>query len=70
MLCCCNWSNSQAEPKKGFFDKPITTLDFTSLYPSIMMAHNLCYSTYVARNNLQAVGLTPDQCEKTPNGGV
>ena len=27
--------------------EPIATLDFASLYPSIMMAHNLCYTTYV-----------------------
>ncbi len=33
------------EPKKAFYDTPIATLDFASLYPSIMMAHNLCYST-------------------------
>lgn len=33
------------EPKKGFYESPIVTLDFASLYPSIMMAHNLCYST-------------------------
>eukprot|EP00762_Andalucia_godoyi_P003127 ANDGO_01026.mRNA.1 DNA polymerase delta catalytic subunit len=35
------------EPKKGFYEKPIATLDFASLYPSIMMAHNLCYTTLV-----------------------
>ncbi|KAI8823617.1 DNA polymerase family B-domain-containing protein [Fimicolochytrium jonesii] len=35
------------EPMKGFYEKPIATLDFTSLYPSIMMAHNLCYSTWL-----------------------
>lgn len=35
------------EPKKGFYERPIATLDFASLYPSIMMAHNLCYTTYV-----------------------
>jgi len=33
------------EPKRGFHNCPVTTLDFASLYPSIMMAHNLCYST-------------------------
>ena len=33
------------EPKRGYYDKPIATLDFSSLYPSIMMAHNLCYTT-------------------------
>lgn len=35
------------EPNKGFYKEPIATLDFASLYPSIMMAHNLCYSTLV-----------------------
>ena len=33
------------EPKRGYYDVPIATLDFSSLYPSIMMAHNLCYTT-------------------------
>lgn len=35
------------EPVKGFYEVPIATLDFASLYPSIMIAHNLCYSTLV-----------------------
>lgn len=34
--------------KKGaYMDVPITGLDFASLYPTIMMAHNLCHSTFV-----------------------
>mmetsp|Transcript_75821 Transcript_75821/g.158059 ORF Transcript_75821/g.158059 Transcript_75821/m.158059 type:complete len:1056 (+) Transcript_75821:103-3270(+) len=33
------------EPLTGYYDKPIATLDFASLYPSIMMAHNLCFTT-------------------------
>ena len=33
------------EPMKGDYLDPIATLDFSSLYPSIMMAHNLCYTT-------------------------
>ncbi|CAL6070504.1 DNA_polymerase [Hexamita inflata] len=41
------------EPKKGFYDKqnPISTLDFSSLYPSIIIAHNLCYSTLIEKNS-------------------
>ena len=35
------------EAQKGAYYVPITALDFEGLYPSIMMAHNLCYSTMV-----------------------
>uniref|UniRef100_A0A6C0JZ17 DNA-directed DNA polymerase n=1 Tax=viral metagenome TaxID=1070528 RepID=A0A6C0JZ17_9ZZZZ len=35
------------EAHKGAYYKPITALDFEGLYPSIMMAHNLCYSSLV-----------------------
>jgi DNA polymerase delta subunit 1 len=35
------------DPKRGYYKDPIATLDFASLYPSIMMAHNLCYTTLV-----------------------
>ena len=33
------------DAKQGFYKNPVATLDFASLYPSIMMAHNLCYTT-------------------------
>lgn len=36
------------EPKVGLYDRPVVTLDFASLYPSIMCTYNLCFSTYVA----------------------
>ena len=36
------------DPSPGFYDRPVATLDFASLYPSIMLAHNMCYSTFVA----------------------
>ena len=35
------------EAQTGAYYSPITALDFEGLYPSIMMAHNLCYSTLV-----------------------
>lgn len=35
------------EAQSGAYYTPITALDFEGLYPSIMMAHNLCYSTLV-----------------------
>lgn len=39
------------EPRKGYYSLPIATLDFSSLYPSIMMAHNLCYTTLLSSPN-------------------
>ena len=35
------------EPKKGAYWQPVTVLDFASLYPSIIVSSNLCYSTLV-----------------------
>lgn len=35
------------EPKRGFYSQPIATLDFASLYPSIMIAHNTSYDTLI-----------------------
>lgn len=32
------------EPKSGFYKSPLIVLDFQSLYPSVMIAHNYCYS--------------------------
>ena len=56
------------EPLRGFYDEPIATLDFASLYPSIMMAHNLCYSTLVAPEDAKAL---PDgAAEKTPGEAI
>jgi len=35
------------DPVTGYHRDPITVLDFASLYPSIMMTHNLCFSTWI-----------------------
>ena len=35
------------DAQTGAYYTPITALDFASLYPSIMRAHNLCYSSLV-----------------------
>jgi DNA polymerase delta subunit 1 len=43
------------EAQTGAYYTPITALDFAGLYPSIMMAHNLCYSTLVMDPKYQNV---------------
>ena len=44
------------EPMRGYYTDPIATLDFSSLYPSIMIAHNLCYTTLIKPNNKDKLG--------------
>lgn len=42
--------------KKGsYMEEPITGLDFASLYPSIMRAHNLCVSTLVFHPSMKNI---------------
>eukprot|EP01064_Diplonema_japonicum_P016355 TRINITY_DN24368_c0_g1_i1.p1 TRINITY_DN24368_c0_g1~~TRINITY_DN24368_c0_g1_i1.p1 ORF type:complete len:1051 (+),score=234.92 TRINITY_DN24368_c0_g1_i1:38-3190(+) len=54
------------EPHRGFYDHPIATLDFASLYPSIMMAHNLCYSTLLNPGQADKFGLGKTEYECSP----
>eukprot|EP01022_Parablepharisma_sp_SALTPOND_P033165 TRINITY_DN88253_c2_g1_i1.p1 TRINITY_DN88253_c2_g1~~TRINITY_DN88253_c2_g1_i1.p1 ORF type:complete len:857 (-),score=79.52 TRINITY_DN88253_c2_g1_i1:1460-4030(-) len=54
------------EPKAGFYEKPVVTLDFASLYPSIMIAHNICYTTLVPNEKLSQ--LDPTMYERSPTG--
>ncbi|WFD23405.1 DNA-directed DNA polymerase [Malassezia equina] len=49
------------DPKQGYYDKPIATLDFASLYPSIMMAHNLCYTTLLDKRTIERLQLVQDK---------
>ncbi|KAL8473507.1 hypothetical protein ACS0TY_030371 [Phlomoides rotata] len=56
------------EARAGFYEKPIATLDFASLYPSIMMAYNLCYCTLVTPEDARKLNLPPECVNKTPSG--
>lgn len=54
------------DPKPGFYEDPIATLDFASLYPSIMMAHNLCYTTLIKKLDLDHYSIKKEDVTMTP----
>ncbi|WYZ45546.1 hypothetical protein EsH8_VIII_000862 [Colletotrichum jinshuiense] len=72
------------EPQSNFYSSPLLVLDFQSLYPSVMIAYNLCYSTFLGRivnwRGMNKMGFTEYQRHKrllellkdhiniTPNG--
>ncbi|TWU73840.1 DNA-directed DNA polymerase delta [Metarhizium rileyi] len=60
------------EPVRGYYDVPIATLDFASLYPSIIQAHNLCYTTLIKDKKLiEKFGLVKEEDYiVTPNGDI
>ena len=43
-------------PKSGMYEDMVICVDFASLYPSIMQAMNMCYSTIVSRAEIEANG--------------
>lgn len=54
------------QPIPGFYKQTITTLDFSSLYPSIMIAHNLCYTTLISKK--QALSMNSEDYTRTEFG--
>ncbi len=56
------------EPSKGFYEKPVVTLDFASLYPSIMISHNVCYTTLIPADQVSKIDM--NMVEKGPSGGT
>lgn len=37
------------EPTSRIYEDPVVVLDFRSLYPSMMIAYNMCYSTCLGK---------------------
>ena len=59
------------EPTRGYYDVPIATLDFASLYPSIIQAHNLCYTTLLNKTSVDRLKMVKDEDYiVTPNGDM
>lgn len=45
------------EPESRMYSSPVVVLDFQSLYPSLIIAYNLCYTTCVGKvQHAQAKG--------------
>lgn len=44
------------DPNRGYYDVPVATLDFASMYPSIMIAGNVCPSTYLSPQDIDKHG--------------
>jgi DNA polymerase delta subunit 1 len=55
------------DPTCAFYEQPIATLDFASLYPSIMMAHNLCYTTFLPAGSGTPKELEAGDVTTSPN---
>ena len=71
------------EPESGFYSDPVVVFDFQSLYPSMIIAYNLCFCTCLGKvvastaNTLGVSSFSPeqhvlqdlkDQILLTPNG--
>ncbi len=54
------------DPQVGLYGEPVSTLDFASLYPSIMCSFNFCFSTYVAPDYDVHADRHIMQCEGNP----
>lgn len=54
------------DPVVGYHTEPVMVMDFASLYPSIMVAYNICYSTYIPPSRLRE--FSADMYDVSPTG--
>ncbi len=58
------------DPIKGLHENVII-LDYKSLYPTIMMAYNLCYTTLIENEKLMSIlKINDEDIVKTPSGNI
>lgn len=57
------------EPESAFYWWPVAVLDFRSLYPSLMIAYNLCYTTCLGRLHRLVGDDESTTTAKTKTGG-
>ena len=50
------------DPKTGLYEW-VASFDFASLYPSIMIAHNLCYTTLIRNDQVVHLNLPKEDLE-------
>ena len=58
------------EPQSNFYEDPVVVLDFQSLYPSIIIAYNYCYTTCLGRLSSLEAGLSTGSVSLGAQGSV
>ena len=58
------------EPPKNFIFNPVIVLDFQSLYPSIMIGYNICFSTCLGKLEDKKIDFGNDNNDKYKKLGV
>lgn len=56
------------DPISGMYSTPVICLDYASLYPSIMIAYNLCFTTLVSDERIGAELAGAGLAERSPVG--
>lgn len=58
------------DPLPGFYTDPVATLDFASLYPSIMHGNNICPSTLLFPETAAEYGIAYSRNDTTQSAGA